>query len=166
MGNITSNRVSQDMTDLQKTTVIADLVQVETELPWLIGLNVDERVTIPKINAANRDFVADAIDIIGNNAGFFPAYFNAAEQQKDFKLFNQLNEIIPVAERVLEKLRDTQMLAGSEAYITALTAYRLLQSAAQDGVPGADTLYDRLKDRFAVQGRTDDTDPGTPTPTP
>lgn len=58
------------------------------------------------------------------------------------------------------------MLAGSEAYITALTAYRLLQSAAQDGVPGADTLYDRLKDRFAEQGRTDDTDPGTPTPTP
>lgn len=60
MGNITSNRVSQDMTDLQKTTVIADLVQVETELPWLIGLNVDERVSIPKINATNRDFVADA----------------------------------------------------------------------------------------------------------
>lgn len=165
MANITSNRISQAISDAQKTTVIDSLKAVETELPWLIGLNVTERMTLPKISSANRDFVADAIDIILQNPDFFPAYFNTAELEKDFNLYNLLNEIIPVAERVVEKLSDTQMLAGSEAYVTALTAYRLLQSAAQDGIPGADALYDRLKSRFENQGGSGGSEETTnPTP--
>ena len=163
MGNITSNRVSETISDAQRVAVIDFLKSVETELPWLVGLTVDERVAIPKVNAANRDFVADAIDIIRQNPGLFPSYFNAAELEKDFELYNTMNEIIPVAERVLEKLSDTQMLAGSESYISALAAYRLVQGAAKDGVPGTDVLYYRLKERFENQGGKGD-DKEEPTP--
>ncbi len=163
MGNLLSNRISQSISAAEKTAVIDDLNKVEADLPWLTGLNVDERSSLPKINAVNRDFVADAIDVIVNNPDFFPNYFVPAEMQKDFALYNQLNEIVLVSERVHEKLRDTQMLAGSEAYIAALTAYRLLQSAAQDGVPGADALYNRLRERFALQGgKTDNSTPVNP----
>jgi hypothetical protein len=126
-------------------------------------LNVPERSSIPKIDSVNRDFVADAIDIINTDPDFFPAYFNSAEMEKDFELYNAIGRILPSLEQLVEKLRDTQMLAGSEAYISALTAYRLLQSAARDGVPGANSLYDSLKSRFENQGG-----PGAPeeTPTP
>ena len=52
----------------------------------------------------------------------------------------------------IRKLNDTQMIAGSEAYVTALTAYRLFDAAAKAGVAGADTVNDLLKVRFADQG--------------
>lgn len=152
MGNLLSNRVSQVISPADLTATIGHLTAIETLFPWLVGLNTTERKTIPKIDSVNRDFVADAQNIIANNPDLFPAYFSAAELGKDFDLYNVLDEIIPVAERVLEKLKDTQMLAGSEAYISALTAYRLLQSAAGDGIPGTDVLYDRLKARFENQG--------------
>jgi hypothetical protein len=51
-----------------------------------------------------------------------------------------------------EKLDDTQMLAGSEAYITALAAYRNFDAAAKAGIQGADTIYNHLKERFKGQG--------------
>ncbi|UPT69585.1 MAG: hypothetical protein M0D53_10425 [Flavobacterium sp. JAD_PAG50586_2] len=54
--------------------------------------------------------------------------------------------------QTLEKLQDTQLLAGSEAYASGLTIYKLFGSAADAGIPGADAIYDQLKQRFAGQG--------------
>ena len=53
------------------------------------------------------------------------------------------------------------MLCGSEAYASSLTAYRLFEAAASAGLPGADSVYNALKQRFAGQGTTGGT---TPTP--
>ena len=44
------------------------------------------------------------------------------------------------------------MIAGSEAYASALTAYRLFEAAAKAGVLGADAAYIPLAERFAGQG--------------
>lgn len=41
------------------------------------------------------------------------------------------------------------MLAGSEAYISSLTSYRMFGAAASAGVPGADSIYETLKARLA-----------------
>jgi len=47
------------------------------------------------------------------------------------------------------KVRDTQMLAGSEAYSSSLMIYRMFKSAADTGVPGTQAIYNGLKERFA-----------------
>ena len=56
-----------------------------------------------------------------------------------------------------ERISDTQVLAGSEAYVSALAAYRNFEAAAYAGIPGADTVYDLLRTRFANQGNTGST---------
>ena len=166
MSNIFESRVSQILTPAEEATVVSSLETVETTLPWLIGLTTQERMSIPKIDSINRDFVADAIDIIIHNTNLFPAYFNVLELEKDFTLYNNLAQVLPIAERVHEKLQDTQMKAGSEAYITALAAYRLLQAAAKAGVPGTDVLVARLKARFENQGNQGGGNEEEETPTP
>lgn len=70
----------------------------------------------------------------------------------DYQLYLQLDEFLGLTETLLEKLSDTQMLAGSEAYSNALVAYRLFGSAAKAGLNGADSVYDKLASRFAGQG--------------
>jgi hypothetical protein len=51
-------------------------------------------------------------------------------------------------------MEDTQMLAGSEAYSSALTAYKLFQAASEAGLKGSDAIYDSLKARFAQTSST------------
>lgn len=127
---------------------------LETELDFIIGLTTDERITLPKVNDVNRTFVMDSLSALQNNPGFVPAYLNVTEISKDIDLYNQLEEFTQRAAQISEKLADTQMLAGSEAYVSSLAAYRLFEAAAKAGMPGADAVYDTLKQRFAGQGNS------------
>jgi hypothetical protein len=68
-------------------------------------------------------------------------------------------EVAIKLEDYLDKVRDTQYLAGAEAYAVCLIYYKILEAAAKAGIAGAAERYNRLKVRFEGQGG-----PGTPTP--
>ena len=112
----------------------------------------------------NKIFVEDAITAMDNNPTFLPSYFNVAELKKDLTLYQQLDPLFVEINKLAEKIDDTQMLAGSEAFITALAAYRNFEAAAKAGIPGADTIYELLKARFSGQGGSSTT-ATTSTPT-
>lgn len=154
MANITNNRLSITMTAAQITAVKTAIQTIQTNMPFLLGLTMEERSSLPKINVANKAFTEDAINAMVNNPTLLPAYFNVAEMQKDMTLFAQLDELNILINQLAERVSDTQMLAGSEAYVSALAAYRNFEAAANAGVSGADTIYDLLKSRFANQGGT------------
>jgi hypothetical protein len=80
-----------------------------------------------------------------------PAFVNVEELKKDLTLYDQLDDVIILAQKLMSKLLDTQMLAGSEAYTSALVAYRVIQTAAGAGRPGASAAYEMLRERFSGQ---------------
>ncbi len=162
MANLQNNRISQTLDQATIDSVRASIEAIETALPFLIGLTLTERSTLPKISQNNKLFVADALQAAQDNNHLLPAYIDVSEMAKDFTLYNQLDEIHLRLEQVLEKISDTRMLAGSESFTTALAFYRMVQFAAQSGLPGADTLNDMLKVRFAGQSTGGS---GTDTPT-
>ncbi len=163
MSNTFSNRVSASLAAAAITNIKTAIATIKTNMPFLVGLTVQERINIPKISEANRVFTADGLNAVANNANMLPAYFNAAELKLDYELYVALDEINLLLAQLSELVNDTQMLAGSEAYISALTAYRLFAAAALAGVPGADAVYDALAQRFKGQGGSGET-PATPTP--
>ena len=152
MSNITDNKVSTILTQAQIDSVKTAIGTIQTNLPMLLGLTQDERKTIPKIDVNNKIFVEDAITAMDNNPGFLPAYFNVTELKKDLTLYQQLDPLLVEINKLSEKIDDTQMLAGSEAFVTALAAYRNFEAAAKAGIQGADTIYELLKARFSGQG--------------
>jgi hypothetical protein len=154
-----NNRLSKTLIQAEIDALRGAFNTIETTLPWLVGLTISEKVALPKMNDSNKTFTEDAQTGLSINADIFPAYLKADEMGKDVTLFNQLEEFVQRSSKLCEKLSDTQTLAGSEAYITALAVYRLAESAAIAGIPGADTLYKQLKQRFAGQGN-----PGTTPP--
>ena len=139
-------------TAAQITAVKTALQTIGTNLPFLIGLTSEERVLLPAIDVNNKAFTEDAINAGINNAALLPAYLSVGNMQNDLNLFNQLDEIIILVKQLLEKLEDTQLLAGSESYSAALMLYKLFGSAADAGMPGADAVNTQLKQRFAGQG--------------
>ena len=152
MSNITSNRISVEIEDTELAKIKSYLQSTAASMPFLIGLTIDERIALPKMNDSNKTFVEDAMNAIINNSDMLPGYFNAKELAKDLMLFKQLDELYLLASQLAEKINDTRLLCGSEAYVTALTAYRLFDAAAKAGIAGADTINDLLKVRFAEQG--------------
>lgn len=63
-------------------------------------------------------------------------------------LFNPLDDLEGIANPLCERIQDTKIWAGSEAFVSALALYRLFGSATDAGVPGADAIVDPLKERF------------------
>ncbi len=164
MSNITHNRLNATLTEAQLQTVSQALHSIFEALPFLTGLTTEERIALPKINVNNKVFTQDALLYMQQNAEMLPAFMQQAPMQNDLTLYHQLDPIITRVQQLLEQLEDTQMLAGSEAYVSALSAYRLFGAAAVAGIAGADTVYDALRTRFAAQGSTTPPPPNAPQP--
>ena len=164
MSNISQNRLSVTATTEQITAVKAAVQSIYAALPFLTGLTTEERIALPKINVANKAFTEDAINAVNNNAALLPAYLDGNAMQTDLQLFTQLDELAGLLRQVLEKIEDTQILAGSEAYVSALAAYRLFGAAAIAGLAGADSVYDGLKARFNTSGSSPEVPTNSATP--
>ncbi len=154
MSNLTNNRVSITVTAAQMTAVKTALQTISTNLPFLLGLTIEERIALPTIDVNNKAFTEDAINAGVNNASLVPNYVALTNMQNDITLYSQLDEIKGLVKQLLEKIEDTQLLAGSEAYISALALYRIFGAAADAGVAGADAIVAQLRTRFAGQGGT------------
>ena len=86
---------------------------------------------------------------------------NVAQMQNVLKLYEQLDEIATILRQTLERIEDTCILAGSEAYVVALSVYKLVGAAASAGVEGTDTIYEQLRERFTVSINTNPTPPNS-----
>jgi hypothetical protein len=160
MSGITSNRLNVTIPEGNIATIKSLLEQIQALLPFVTGLSPEERQAIPKINVSNKVFTEDALYVLANNSSLYPAFINIANLNNDLILYRQLDELASISRQLTEKIEDTQMLAGSEAYVTALSVYRLTEAAAVAGMPGADVLYQQLRERFANSGSSNT--PNTP----
>ncbi|MGM8360706.1 hypothetical protein ACSV4D_02200 [Flavobacterium sp. ARAG 55.4] len=163
MSNLLNNRVNTTATAAQLTAVKAAFQTILTNLPFLVGLTADERKSLNAIDVNNKAFAEDALSAAVNNATLVPGYISVPTMQNDLTLFAQMDEISGLANQLCERIEDTKMLAGSEAYNTALSLYKSFGTAADAGVQGADSIVDKLKTRFATKSSSD---PVTAPPAP
>ncbi|MBL7789231.1 MAG: hypothetical protein JNL75_05290 [Chitinophagales bacterium] len=161
MSNLTNNRIDTIMTPAQIADVKTAIDTINSAIGFSVSLTTEERSSLPKISVANKSFTEDAINTLANNAAIFPVYLDVKLMQNDLKLYQQLDELATMLRQTLERIEDTRILAGSEAYVAALSVYKLVGAAASAGVQGTDTIYEQLRERFTVSTNT----PATP-PTP
>jgi hypothetical protein len=116
--------------------------------PYLIALTPDDRQDLPKMSDKTLPFVEKVLDYVTSNPEFAPAYLSVPELKIDMAAFNELMSLLQLAEPLCDNLRDTQMLAGSEAYTAALAYYNSVKQAAKMNVPNAKTIFEDLSKRF------------------
>ena len=152
MTNHQFHRINAEITEEELDKILNDIQVLNSSLKFLIGLTKQEKIELPKINRENRIFVEDIINTSKDNSDILPSYISIQDVEKNFKLFNQLDKISIAIEKLSSKIRDTQILCGSEAFSTSLMIYKMFQMAAKSGMPGVDSLVEKLKARFAKQG--------------
>lgn len=162
MANIQNNRISAGLSPTDIQDILAAINTITNKMPFLIGLTAEERKVLPKINRQNKLFVDDSLQACNNNTSLLPNYISVAEMQKDYDLYRSLEQVLQPLAQLYEKVRDTQTLAGSEAYSSALMIYKMFQMAAGVGMPGMDTIVAQLSERFAGQGATNPDETDTP----
>lgn len=166
MSNITNNRINTVAAETDLVAAIQHVKDAGNLFPFLIGLEAGEKKSLQGINVSNKVWVEECLNEMELEPGILPAFIDPSNVKADYLLFNQLERVKVATQDLLDKLSDTQYLAGAEAYAVCLIYYRLVEAAAKAGLPGADERYNRLKARFEEQGPRPNPNSGSTEPRP
>jgi len=70
------------------------------------------------------------------------------EFKKDLSLARQLKNLLLILEPSVEKISDTYLSAGSDAFLAARKLYSFVKTASDSGAPGTDAIAAELKKRY------------------
>jgi hypothetical protein len=138
-----SAQISQ--ADIQE--IKAALTTIETKLPFLVHLTLDERRKMVKMGNKSLAFVSNSLSAAQANPDILPASFDITEFKTDFELVAALSEIHINLQQLNEKVDDTLMAVSSEAMTSSLTVYDYVKTAAKK-TPGLKAIADQLGERF------------------
>lgn len=142
------NKVSISINEEAQTAIAAALATIEENLPTLINLTKDERQILFKMGDKSLSFVTKALEYAKQNPQVVPPFVDVNEFEIDLNAVTNLKKVLIPLQQLVEKLDDTVMLSGSEAFTAARIFYHSVDSAAKVGEPGMKTIYDDLKVRF------------------
>ena len=133
----TTNAISLNMDDEQLEELMAAMDAIDQILgPLMQALTTEQRRTLPKMS----------------DAQFAPTFMDVQEMRKDFDAVEKLMPILRKVAQLNSNLAETLKLAGSEAYVAALSYYNSVKLATRMNIPGAKPIYDDLKVRFDSNG--------------
>lgn len=154
MATGTENVLSIQIPESDVKQVIECLNKIQEILkPYLIALSPDERRQLLKMGDKTVPFVDKTLDYVKSNPEFVPIYMDVKEFEKDTLTVKNLITMLNPTIQIEQGLKDTEMLAGSEAYTAALIYYNSVKQAAKNNIPNAAAIYDDLSQRFDGQGK-------------
>lgn len=147
------NKISVSISPEVLVTVNKAIETINNSLPFLINLTNDNRKTLLKMGDKSLAFVNKGLEYTKQNQGILPLYLNMPEFEKDVVVTNDLTAIRNSLLQLIEKVDDTTLQAGSEAFNAALIFYNAVKGAARAGEPGMKTIYADLQSRFPGRGK-------------
>lgn len=143
------NRVHIEIADADMTAIQDAIAVLHTKLsPILKTLDNQERRELPKMGDSTEPFVEKTIDYAKTNPQFLPPYVQVGDMEVDFGSVQSLNSVVRPLRQLMGGLEDTIMLAGSEAYVAALSYYNSVKMGQKMNMPGAEAIYTDLRKRF------------------
>ena len=142
----TPNTIDATLTAEDRTAIEGHLTAIEAALPFLADLTPDERRSLPKMGDKSRAFVERTLGLARQDDSFLPRSLDVDAFGKDLALWQALDGLRSRVARLLELIDDTQIAAGSEAYLAALEVYAAAKRSGSSA--GLDDLLDRVGQRF------------------
>lgn len=148
------NKIDITFTDPQVAAINEAVDTINTNFPFAQNLTEDEKKQYPTVNSTRYPYVQRTVE---NHIVNMPALVSgfagtAANADRDFTLYNQLESIKQKLALLLNKVTETQDVAGAELYAFMLGVYDMAKQADANNVPGARAVIDDLKTLFENQG--------------
>ncbi|WP_304342912.1 hypothetical protein [Chryseobacterium koreense] len=146
----TKNQISIEIPREVLTDVNEKLQECKTLLaPYLQAMTLHEKQSIFKMGDKTVATVQKVKSYMDTNPEFIPAYMDTAEFLKDEAVVTALDPLGNLATQLAADIKDTMMLAGSEAIVGALLYYGTTKEAAAKGIVTAQPIYEDLSKRFS-----------------
>jgi len=142
------NRISANLTAQDITDITTALTTIRTKLPFLLSISNQERQELPKLGDRSAGFHDKCMGYMASNPEYLPGFVASAEVTKDNVLRGQMMQFWPNLQTLCEVVDDTLLILGSELMMADLAYYQSVREAAKRGRPGADTIYNDLRQRF------------------
>ena len=160
------NRIDAVLTPEKSKEIVDALRGFVSELTFFIDLSREDIQEIPKMGDRGLPFVLDGLTLGEQDDSFLPRSFDITKMRKDVELYQQLSPVIAAAEHFLELAKDTQILAGSDAFAAALELYSAAQKHGKGEALTASLqeMSRRFKRKPKEEEETPDTDEENPNP--
>ncbi len=120
--------------------------------PYLQALTPEQRQTMLKMADKTVAFVTKTRDYAQQNPAFVPTFVDMPDFTQDVEALDALTPVQQLLAGLALDTESTLMLAGSDAYATALVLYQNIKYLAKNNQPGAQAAYDDLSQRFPSKG--------------
>jgi hypothetical protein len=161
------NLVSFAFTEADFTDLKQKISEIQAKIEgFAIELHLDNKRELKTLGDRSLPFTEQAFFFANQQKTLVPAFVSMEEFSKDLNLFKQSKELIKMLEVTLERLNDTYIAAGSDAFSTARKIYDSVKSAIKGNIPGAAVAFDELKKRYIrMKGKTEEQNNNTPVKT-
>ncbi len=139
--------------ELKQVNQAVDVLKTILE-PKLSSLATSDKRDMPKMGDKTLAFVEKSVSYGEMYPDFMPKFIDIKEAKMDLKTVKDLKQLLTPLLRITNEIDDTMTLAGSEAYSSALSIYKVLKNAANMGQAGAKEASDDLKSRFPGKKRS------------
>ncbi len=156
----TENRISAALTDADLTAILGHLTAVRTLLPFLVNVPIAERNGIAKFGDKSQAFDEKCKDYEHQRPDLVPAFVSVPETDKDRALRDKMKTINGVLGQLADDGFCTELVLGGDLADSDKAFYAAVRLAAANGVPGAQAIYEDLKQRYPSVPRK----PATPKP--
>lgn len=149
------NLISFAPSAVDLTAIDAAIKTLEDKLVSLIDLSPEQRGALVKMGDKSEAFCRKAVEVLGANPNVLPANFNVAEMRRDLAGFDTLRTRLTRLERVVEKMRDSQLALGSDLMTASLEGYALLKVSGKG--EALDSARKALSARFTSRAAKKET---------
>jgi|GEM_PF-1172262 len=147
--------ISGTLPDTERDAFVEGVNQLEAALSSIdmVTLSLSEVRRLSKAGPASASFVAEGLELASRNPALLTADINPDEVKEKLQLVRNLDVVNSALSSLGEKLAHTAILAKSEAYEIARTAYLLSKRKKKSGIIES---HNKLALRFRGQGKRKD----------
>jgi hypothetical protein len=120
---VLSNLIDVNLSPEVKDSVFQAISTTKLAMPFLIKLSYDDRLSLQMVDDGRKPFVEKCFDLASRNALLDPGPGLLELVPNDVSLHSFLSTVENELEQLLEMVRDTKQVAGSEAYEVARFIY-------------------------------------------
>jgi len=125
--------------------IMRDFIEIEGVNTELTG---KERNRLISARVRNNGFIDKAFDIAHDNPEFMPPHFDLTILNENERRFEQLRQLMLVLQQFLQLATNAFMVQSDFCYREALRIYGSLREQARGRVPGAEALFQALRNFF------------------
>ena len=121
------------ITAIVQTAINGNIDQITAALPFARSRTPQEKEHLAELGPKRYAVMVILYNIMVAHPTIFPASFNQANFTKSYQLIQVLDAIIARLETLLNLIKDTRVLVGSDIYANAMQAYDFEKSADKRG---------------------------------